>query len=673
MKKRLKQWWFRLLGRDPEAVIVCFRSGEDALADAMCEEIRRLEPSRMLFEVRIEDISGLRRRFRGYRIGLAPVLFTGDAGYRSLRLAAFMMAPSRILAYNVRLERHHLRLSCPIASWLFLRGVPLDRIFLRPRWLVPWRKDKTVRAKGHRVIEGLPAQKRSTVALLTPYFPFPLSHGGAVRIFHLIREIAHEFNVTLYAFAEGEILESDFAPIRRLVNRIYIVAKPRYREPRWSSFAPPEVGEYQSPEMSRLWRARQADVAQVEYTYLANYGGDVLVEHDVTFDLYGQVLARKRTLSAWWDWWRWRSLETRAVKRFARVAVMSEKDRELLKTPNALVIENGVDLERFVPSPETPGRRLLFIGSFRHFPNIVAYRFLTEEILPLLTDVNLTVVAGPEPWLHWRNFTGSLRPPEHPRTRLLEFVADVRPLYREANVVLIPTLESAGTNVKVLEALAMERAIISTPSGCAGLGLEHGITAWVAESAKGLAEGAATLLADSDLRARIAAAGRAHTRAHFDWRAIGRKQRSLLRGLTTDRLQLRSARPEDLDRIAEIQGTSPQAAQWKPHSYLDHDCTVAIPAEGGGVVAFLASRETAPGEREVLNLAVDPEYRRRGIGLRLLEAELERGQGSWFLEVRESNEAAIRLYESAGFAASGRREKYYSDPVETAIVMRFFS
>jgi ribosomal-protein-alanine acetyltransferase len=673
MKKRLKEWWFRLLGKDPEAVIVCFRSGDDALADAMCEEIRRLEPSRRHFEVRAEDISGLRRKFRRYRVGLAPVLFTDDAANRPLRLAALRLAPSKILAYNTRLERHHLRLSCPIASWLFLRGVPLDRIFLRPRWLVPWRKDKTTRPTGHRVVEGRPMQKRSTVALLTPYFPFPLSHGGAVRIFNLIREMAYEFNVTLYAFAEGEISESDLAPVRRFVSRVYLVNKPRYREPRWSSFAPPEVGEYRSPEMERLWRARQADVAQVEYTYLANYGGNVLVEHDVTFDLYAQVLARKRTLAAWWDWWRWQHFEQRAMHRFAGVVVMSDKDSTLLKVPHTHTIKNGVDFERFVPSPETPGRRLLFIGSFRHFPNIVAYRFLTEEILPLVSDVDLTVVAGPDPWLHWGNFTGTLRPPEHARIRLLEFVADVRPLYREANLVLIPTLESAGTNVKVLEALAMERVAVSTRSGCAGLGLEHRATAWIADSANGLAEGVMTLLADFDLRARIAAAGHAFARAHFDWRAIGRKQRSLLRGLAGDTLQLRAARQKDLDRIAEIQGASPQAAQWKPHGYLDHDCAVAIPVEGGGVVGFLASRQTAPGEREILNLAVDPEYRRRGIALRLLEAELERGQGSWFLEVRESNTAAIRLYESAGFAASGTRNKYYSDPVEAAIVMRFFS
>ena len=91
------------------------------------------------------------------------------------------------------------------------------------------------------------------------------------------------------------------------------------------------------------------------------------------------------------------------------------------------------------------------------------------------------------------------------------------------------------------------------------------------------------------------------------------------------------------------------------------------------VAGFLASWETGPGEREILNLAVAPSARRRGVALRLLEQELERGQGSWFLEVRESNTAAIRLYRTLGFQPAGRREHYYENPPEAGIVMRFLS
>ncbi|HXP85677.1 MAG TPA: GNAT family N-acetyltransferase [Bryobacteraceae bacterium] len=703
MKQRIKQWWCGLRGKDPEAVVVSFRSGDDALSDAMCAEVQRLIPDRRHIEVRLEDLPGLRKRLRPHRIGLAPVLFTGDARYAPLRRAAFLLAPSKILAYNARLERHHLRLIQPIASWLFWRGVPLDRIFLRPGWLWPAflkrPNDRTVRPAEHQRIEGRARDpQRPLVAVLSPYFPYPLSHGGAVRIFHLLRETARTFDVKLYAFTEAEIPDHDLEPVLEFVSRVYLVRKPRYREPRWSSLAPPEVCEYRSPEMQALWQKAEASLKQVEYTALASYGGDVLVEHDITFDLYAQVRARRRTLGAWWDWWRWRRYETSAVKQFRRITVMSPKDQEaivehalvratsrLVSTPgdgtsagmartsacSTVVVENGVDLARFTPTQELPGRRLLFIGSFRHFPNITAFRFLAEEVFPLIPDAELTVVAGPDPWPHWQNHTGTLAPAPHPRIHINEFVADVRPLYQETNVVVVPTLESAGTNVKVLEALAMERAVISTASGCAGLDLEHRETAWIADSAAGLAEGIRTLLDDFALRLHIARAGRRHAERQFDWRAIGARQRALYSELLGDSVQIRPAWLDDLEAMAQIQAASPDASQWRIEDYLAHDCLVAL--TDGRVTGFLAIRTVPPSEHEILNLAVDPAHRRRGIARRLLQEALLTRPGDWFLDVRESNTAAQSLYKSLGFSPIGRRENYYAEPCEGAIVMRFFS
>jgi [ribosomal protein S18]-alanine N-acetyltransferase len=130
---------------------------------------------------------------------------------------------------------------------------------------------------------------------------------------------------------------------------------------------------------------------------------------------------------------------------------------------------------------------------------------------------------------------------------------------------------------------------------------------------------------------------------------------------------IRAAGPLDLEAIERIQGRF----SWRAEEFLNFDCRVV--EQEGVVRGFVASRQTAPGEREILFIAVDPAHRRRGIGRRLLENELAGSSGEWFLEVRESNLAAIRLYESLGFRMAGRRENYYPDPPESAIVMRFFS
>jgi glycosyltransferase involved in cell wall biosynthesis len=545
VKQRLKRWFFRLLGKDPEAVVVSFVTGDAALCARMIDEVRGLVPDRRHFVATPENWPDLRRELRGYRIGLAPVMLAREVN--ALRRAAYRLAPRKILAYNSRLERHHLRLN--LASFLFWRGIPLDRIYLRPWWWPFPKRERSVVPAGYRVLEGRACSPgRRRIAVLAPYFPYPLAHGGAVRIFHLLREFAREFDVELFAFTDAQPIET--APVLDFCARIVLVEKPRYREPRWSTLLPPDVHEFRSPAMQRALEEEKRsfgyETLQVEYTQLAEYGGDVsagdgdhiLVEHDITYDLFAQILRRERTLSAWWDWFRWRRFETRVWRKYKNVVVMSKMDAATVGD-RAVVIENGVDFDRFQPEPERSGQRLLFIGSFRHFPNVSAYRFFTERIWPLLRDqfpeMTVTVVAGPDYLTYWRAFADTPEPAPDDRIRLLGFVSDVRPLYIETNLVLVPTTVSAGTNVKALEAMAMQRAMVSTPSGCAGLGLVHGHSVWEAEVPAAFAAGIATLIADPSRREQIAHAAYDHARRNFDWRPIGKRAVDLLAGTRAQR------------------------------------------------------------------------------------------------------------------------------------------
>jgi glycosyltransferase involved in cell wall biosynthesis len=255
----------------------------------------------------------------------------------------------------------------------------------------------------------------------------------------------------------------------------------------------------------------------------------------VTFDLFGQIARRARTASAWWDFFRWQRFERRALARYRRVVVMSKKDATMLNRLNTAVLENGVDLERFHAEPEVPGQKLLFIGSFRHFPNIAAYQYFTGKVWPLIKakfpEMTVTVVCGPDPLTYWCAFADTPEPAPDERIRMLGFVEDVRPLYMETNLVLAPTTVSAGTNVKVLEAMAMRRAVVSTPSGCAGLGLLHGHSVWEAETPEAFAAGVATLITDPERREQIAGAAYGHALRNFDWSAIGERQRALMSDL----------------------------------------------------------------------------------------------------------------------------------------------
>ena len=139
---------------------------------------------------------------------------------------------------------------------------------------------------------------------------------------------------------------------------------------------------------------------------------------------------------------------------------------------------------------------------------------------------------------------------------------------------------------------------------------------------------------------------------------------------------VRRLRAEDAAAVAEILRRSPEAVFWPEASVrevLEWQGILGIASEAAAkVTGFLIGRERAK-EAEVLNLAVAPGNRRSGVGGALLNAAGEefrtRGATRLFLEVRESNATAIAFYEKHGFFRSGRREGYYRDPIEAAVVM----
>jgi len=138
-------------------------------------------------------------------------------------------------------------------------------------------------------------------------------------------------------------------------------------------------------------------------------------------------------------------------------------------------------------------------------------------------------------------------------------------------------------------------------------------------------------------------------------------------------VRLRPATPADAAALAAIELESFPDPSWTDDDFLRYDCIVA---EIGTIVGgFLVSREISSGtadtppEREILNLAIKPEFRRLGLAATLLANELKRA-ANIFLEVRESNVAAVQLYKNAGFIEISRRRDYYDNPVESAIVMR---
>jgi ribosomal-protein-alanine N-acetyltransferase len=138
---------------------------------------------------------------------------------------------------------------------------------------------------------------------------------------------------------------------------------------------------------------------------------------------------------------------------------------------------------------------------------------------------------------------------------------------------------------------------------------------------------------------------------------------------------IRKYRPGDSEAVIAACERSAEAAQWSAESY-DHAASsgqiVLLVEVGGKIAGFLVAR-VIRGEAEILNLAIDPPQRRKGLAKKLLSEMLaqakEKGADRVFLEVRASNHAAISFYGNHGFRSVGKRAAYYCAPVEDALIM----
>ena len=386
-----------------------------------------------------------------------------------------------------------------------------------------------------------------TILIASPCLPFPLSHGGAVRIFNLMSRAARDYNIVLLAFCDelatppGELLEvcSEVVLVRRRGSH--------YRK---NTSRPDMVEEFESDtfraclkQTAARWRAA---IVQVEFTWMAQYAGaypaakTILVEHDITFDLKEQLLrttgetgAARLEMRGQLE--KWRGFETAAWRAADCVVVMSEKDAKTAATARSVaVIPNGVDCERFRPAATEPeSKRLLFIGSFAHLPNLLALDFFLREVWPRFSPgYTLHVIAGRSPEYFREFHRASVQVDlEQPGIECEGFVSDVREAYRRAELVLAPLTASAGTNIKVLEAMAMGRVVVSTPAGLNGLDLTPGEDAICESDPAAMASAIEALCADPEHRREIERNARETAAGRYDWNAIAERQRALYAGV----------------------------------------------------------------------------------------------------------------------------------------------
>ncbi|HEY2150036.1 MAG TPA: glycosyltransferase [Vicinamibacterales bacterium] len=387
----------------------------------------------------------------------------------------------------------------------------------------------------------------------------PLDKGGKLRTWHLLRHLARRHDVTYFSFRDPGQPMADMEGMREVATSIGTIARadPSKGSLRFYADAarhvvgrlPYAVAKYRSRDfrqgLDELLDEEIFDLIVCDFLFPAVNLRDqlpcpaVLFTHNVESEIWRR---HAETTSSRLRQWLYRTqyrrmlrYEARTLARFDGVLAVSEADRRAFEQlyPGAIagsvhVVPTGVDTEYFAPSPaQSAGPHLTFTGSMDWLPNEDAMSYFCEQILPLIRaeipDVTLSIVG--------RAPTPAVRRLANDRgIHVTGRVDDVRPFVRDAAVYVVPLRIGGGTRLKIFEAMAMGKAVVSTTVGAEGLPVADKEHLTLADEPSRFASAVVELIRDETRRKQLGDAARALVVNRYDWSAVaGSLEHALLR------------------------------------------------------------------------------------------------------------------------------------------------
>jgi polysaccharide biosynthesis protein PslH len=384
---------------------------------------------------------------------------------------------------------------------------------------------------------------------------WPLTAGGRLRSFHIVRELSERCEVTVFTtHAEGEDAGELARQLPRCEVRSFLHAAPKVGSGgfgkallrSWLSPLPVDLWRWRVPALREaVGRRREGadDVCVADFlTAVPNVprGGArpvVLFEHNVEHLIWQRLAQverrpwRRAPLEV--EWRKMRRAEAAACARAQLTLAVSEEDRARLSAlaPGARVaaVPTGVDVDYFHPNGtrERPAS-LVFVGSMDWYPNEDGVLHFLEAVYPRIRreapGASFTVV-GRRPSSRVRDAAAAAG------AEVTGTVADVRPHVASAAVYVVPLRVGGGTRLKIFEALAQGKAVVSTRVGAEGLPLVPGRHFLQADAPGDLAGAVLALLGDPARRAALGAAGRQLVAERFAWAQVAREFEARLQGV----------------------------------------------------------------------------------------------------------------------------------------------
>jgi sugar transferase (PEP-CTERM/EpsH1 system associated) len=405
------------------------------------------------------------------------------------------------------------------------------------------------------------------ILVLDEEFPYPLNTGKRIRSYHLLRGLARRHEVHYLAYGQEAspgfeaLAEARMNPIavpRRVPPKSGLMFYIRLLTNRFSR-DPYIVTSHYSREfhtaLDDALHRIHPDVVLCEWTPYAMYVQSIqrpvtmIAAHNIESDIWRRYLEyEKSPIKKWYIRRQWKKVarfEKAAFDWVDGITAVSEADAQaiLVLAGNAAVrvVENGVDPDYFAGGdPPLHSTELVFTGSMDWRPNQDAADYFVRDIFPALRERYPSLSI---------NFVG-----RNPSTGIIALgrvsgvtvtgtVDDVRPYIRRAAVYIVPLRIGGGSRLKILEALAMRKAVVSTSVGAEGLAVEDNVHVRLADNPVQFAERIGELLDDPPTRARLGHAGRELVEKRYSWDSLVLKLEEFITGLASVQKSPPAGRP----------------------------------------------------------------------------------------------------------------------------------
>ncbi len=399
-----------------------------------------------------------------------------------------------------------------------------------------------------RIAPTKPLAVPRRILALTNMLPYPPTNGGQMRDWEVLRAFTSMgCEINLLSFGQLEGVNGQREEIRRVCKTIEVVSRSmtslsnsrdylaRFRA--LPSSLPYAVARFQDKAMQQRivqWtQSGRVDAVLSGTPFpLANFPSTVPVPLIVNCHNVEHLILRRylrcernhlRRAYAWVECQKLERWEKEVCSKASLLLVCSEHDQSVMKKlcpgPSVAVVPNAIDVNQYALSDRSDGTTLLYTGGMDWFPNRDAVEFFVTTILPdlrrMVPQINFVVAGrrGPE------KFHKMLS--KIPNVEFHGPVTDMRAEIAGAAVCVVPLRMGSGTRLKILEAAAMRKPVVSTRLGAEGLEFVPGEEIVLADEPEEFAVAVADLLADQSRRIALGRAARRRVERHYDLSTLG--------------------------------------------------------------------------------------------------------------------------------------------------------